>query len=60
MNKLNDKTVYSYEEDNRVADDGKINPNSAVSAYFVDGEKTYELSGLLRVLFGLIKEPLFN
>jgi hypothetical protein len=60
MNKLDKKTVYSYEEDNHHVEGGQINPNSAIMSMFIDGEKSYELSGLLRVLFSLLKEPAFN
>ena len=62
MVKLPEKSVNNFEETNPLpaGENPQINPNSAIQSYFQEGEKTYAKAGLLRVLFGLIKEPAFN
>jgi insulysin len=58
--KFDNKTVCNLEEANPSPENKVPNPNSAIMCYFQDGEKTYERSALLGVLFQLLKEPCFN
>lgn len=63
--RLPDNSVHDLSEVNPSASTNDssnqfVNPNSAIMSIFQNGEKTYEKSAVMRVLFGCLREPCFN